>query len=129
MRQQRNIPSISSTHVAAPLGLPRAGLLRPKTQLTRCQPVEQQPPLAEQQSTTEIKPSVQQAVSEVPAAVAKSILARRSVIDDDALHRPLGLVAFGAYVLGSAASLVGEWSRLGGGSGWGCSLSSSRPRA
>jgi hypothetical protein len=40
--------------------------------------------------------------------MARSILARRSRVEDDALHRPLGLVGIGAYVLGSAASFVGE---------------------
>lgn len=36
------------------------------------------------------------------------IVPRRSVVYEDAgMHRPLGLVLFGAYVLGSASSLAG----------------------
>lgn len=42
------------------------------------------------------------------APVAR-IVARRSVVYEDAgMHRPLGLVLFGAYVLGSASSLAGK---------------------
>lgn len=33
-------------------------------------------------------------------------------MDEDALHRPLGLVLFGSYVLGSAASIVGKLPAL-----------------
>lgn len=44
--------------------------------------------------------------SDVPVA---RIVARRSVVYEDlGMHRPLGLVFFGAYVLGSASSLAGN---------------------
>lgn len=75
----------------------------------QCQPPGQQQqgaPVAQQQ------PPASAEEGKAPAAAARSILSRRSVVDDDALHRPLGLVLFGAYVLGSAASLVGAWCSL-----------------
>jgi len=86
------------------------------TQRVRCQPPKELAPANEQQlDHTAVSPislcsaaDVEQAATKPPAAVARSILARRSVVYEEALHRPLGLIAFGAYVLGSAASLVGE---------------------
>jgi hypothetical protein len=43
----------------------------------------------------------------LPAPVQR-ILTRRSVKYEEDLHKPLGLVLFGAYVLGSASSVAGE---------------------
>lgn len=113
MLQQRNITTSAARSASAPVGLARSNLARSKTALTRCRLANEQPPLDGQQDRLHKSPQIIAAdaaasVSKVPAAVARSILARRSVVDDEALHRPVGLVAFGAYVLGSAASLVGE---------------------
>lgn len=44
-------------------------------------------------------------------APPKKILERRSVVYETAMHKPLGLVLFGAYVLGSASSLAGRVGR------------------
>lgn len=89
----------------APLGLAARGLLQhPKSRTpvrTHCQPLGQQ----QQQAAAASPATLLQQIT--PSTVARTIQARRSVVDDEALHRPLGLVAFGAYVLGSAASLVG----------------------
>jgi hypothetical protein len=113
MLQQRNITTSAARSARAPVGLARSSLERPRTFLTRCRLANEQPPLAGQQDRPHKSPQIiaadaAESVSKVPAAVARSILARRSVVDDEALHRPVGLVLFGAYVLGSAASLVGK---------------------
>jgi hypothetical protein len=114
MLQQRNITTSAARSARAPVGLARSSLGRPRVHVTRCRLADEQPPLSGQQDRPEhrspqiIAADAAESVSKVPAAVARSILARRSVVDDEALHRPVGLVLFGAYVLGSAASLVGK---------------------
>jgi hypothetical protein len=118
MLHQRHKPAAAAGHTRSttaapthcnlyPLGLPGLSTRRQRSCLLRCQPPhQQQQPLTEDAVPQTSFPAQQ---TEVPApAVARSILARRSVVDEDALHRPLGLVFFGAYVLGSAASVVGE---------------------
>jgi hypothetical protein len=77
-----------------------------KGRFVRCMSQQQSAPVAAAHQTTQITDPEQ--APKVPGAAARSILARRSVVDEDALHRPLGLVMFGSYVLGSAASIVGK---------------------
>jgi hypothetical protein len=52
------------------------------------------------------EPEQLQSAPLLPAPVQR-ILTRRSVKYEEDLHKPLGLVLFGAYVLGSASSVAG----------------------
>lgn len=101
-------PQQQQTRAARPAAT-SCGLLLPSRARSlvkfHCQPVGQQ---QQQQAGASPSPAAPTTLPQQisTGAVARSIQARRSVVDDEALHRPLGLVAFGAYVLGSAASLV-----------------------
>lgn len=77
-----------------------------KRRTVRCRSQQQSASAEAAHQTTQITDPGQ--APKVPGAAARSILARRSLVDEDALHRPLGLVLFGSYVLGSAASIVGK---------------------
>lgn len=79
----------------------RATARRPLQLTVHCQQQDQQHPQLQQlqqQPEPRQQPLPPRAATPVP---------RRSVVDTDTLHRPLGLVAVGAYVLGTCGSFTG----------------------
>lgn len=104
-QQRQQLGSVASR--ACPITCPH---VLSKGRTVRCR--SQQEPLGSEAAHQTPQITDPEQAPKVPGAVARSILARRSVVEEDALHRPLGLVLFGSYVLGSAASIVGKLPAL-----------------